>query len=58
VTWAKDPRFSDTFGWSNRTTPDGGIAYVQGPPVTSGTYLRVVPDWVAQARRAVREGNR
>jgi hypothetical protein len=56
--WTQDPRFSDTYGWSNRLTHDGGIAYVQGPPETSGPYLRVVPGWVAEARRAVQEGNR
>ena len=57
-TWGKDPRFSDTSGWSNRLSHDGGILYVQGPPITSGTYLRIVPGWVAQARAAVKEANR
>ena len=56
--WGRDMRFSDTPGWSNRSTRDGGILYVQGPPETSGTFLRVVPGWVAQARRAVAEANK
>jgi hypothetical protein len=56
--WGKDPRFSDTPGWSNRLSHDGGILYVQGPPITSGTFLRVVPGWVAQARAAVNAANR
>jgi hypothetical protein len=56
--WGKDPRFSDTSGWSNRLSHDGGILYVQGPPITTGTYLRIVPGWVAQARAAVKEANR
>jgi hypothetical protein len=56
--WGKDPRFSDTSGWSNRLSHDGGILYVQGPPITTGTHLRIVPGWVAQARAAVKEANR
>jgi hypothetical protein len=56
--WGRDMRFSDTPGWSNRSTRDGGILYVQGPPETSGTFLRVVPGWVAQARAAVAEANK
>ncbi len=50
--WARDPRFSDTSGWSNRPSWDGGIIYVQGPAQTSTAYLRVVPDWVAQMKSA------
>ncbi|MDH4132515.1 MAG: serine/threonine-protein kinase, partial [Gemmatimonadota bacterium] len=38
--WARDPRFSDTSGWSNRPSRDGGIIYVQGPEQTSASYLR------------------
>ncbi|MFL5619862.1 MAG: hypothetical protein ACJ79A_15890 [Gemmatimonadaceae bacterium] len=51
--WARDPRFSDTAGWSNRVSWDGGIVYVQGPEQTSGRYLRVVPDWVSRMKAAV-----
>ncbi len=51
--WARDPRFSDTSGWSNRPSRDGGIIYVQGPAQNSSTYLRVIPDWVRQMRAAV-----
>ena len=56
--WAKDPRFSDTSGWSNRPSRDGGIVYVQGPPITTGAYLRVIPGWLAQARAAAADANR
>ena len=56
--WARDPRFSDTSGWSNRPSHDGGIIYVQGPEQTSATYLRVVPHWVAQMKAAVDAANR
>jgi hypothetical protein len=51
--WGRDPRFSDTAGWSNRVSWDGGIIYVQGPEQSSAHYLRVVPNWVAKMRAAV-----
>ncbi|MEP7325525.1 MAG: protein kinase [Gemmatimonadota bacterium] len=56
--WGRDPRFSDTSGWSNRPTGDGGIIYVQGPAETSVAYLRVIPNWVAQMKAAVDAANR
>jgi eukaryotic-like serine/threonine-protein kinase len=55
--WARDPRFSDTSGWSNRPSRDGGIIYVQGPPETSVGYLRIIPNWVAQMKAAVDAAN-
>ena len=55
--WARDPRFSDTAGWSNRPSHDGGIIYVQGPEQTSASYLRVIPNWVAQMEKAVDRAN-
>jgi tRNA A-37 threonylcarbamoyl transferase component Bud32 len=55
--WGSDPRFSDTFGWSNRPSWDGGIIIQRGPPGTSASYLRVIPNWVAQMKRAVDEAN-
>ena len=55
--WARDPRFSDTSGWSNRPSHDGGIIYVQGPSETSGSYLRVVPGWVERMKAAVDAAN-
>jgi serine/threonine protein kinase len=56
--WARDPRFSDTSGWSNRPSHDGGIIYVEGPAETSSSYLRVVPGWVARMKAAVDSANR
>jgi len=56
--WARDPRFSDTSGWSNRPSHDGGIIYLQGPEQVSAPYLRVVPHWVAQMKAAVDQANR
>ncbi len=55
VQWATDPRFSDTSGWSNVLSHDGGIIYVQGPEQASPGYFRVIPNWVAQMKRAVDE---
>jgi hypothetical protein len=55
--WARDPRFSDTSGWSNRPSHDGGIIYVQGPAETSAGYLRIMPNWVAQMKAAVDAAN-
>ena len=56
--WGRDPRFSDTSGWSNRPSYDGGIIYVQGPAEVSASYLRVIPNWVAQMKKAVAAANR
>ncbi len=53
IFWGRDPRFSDTSGWSNRPSRDGGIIYVQGPAENSSAYLRVIPDWVTQMKAAV-----
>jgi serine/threonine-protein kinase len=56
--WARDPRFSDTSGWSNRPTRDGGIVYMQGPEEISAPTLRVIPNWVAKMKSAVDSVNR
>jgi len=53
VPWGRDPRFSDTSGWSNVPTHDGRIIYVQGPEQVSPAYFRVIPNWVAQMKAAV-----
>ncbi len=53
VFWARDPRFSDTSGWSNRPTTDGAIIYVQAPDEHGSAYLRVIPNWVAHMKAAV-----
>jgi eukaryotic-like serine/threonine-protein kinase len=58
VMWATDPRFSDTSGWSNVPTHDGGIIYVQGPDQVSPGYFRVIPHWVTAMKRAVDGGSR
>jgi hypothetical protein len=56
--WARDPRFSDTAGWSNRASHDGGIIYMQEPAQRSASYVRVVPNWVAQVKAAVDRAQR
>ncbi|HSG08160.1 MAG TPA: protein kinase [Longimicrobiales bacterium] len=56
--WADAPEFRDTNGPSFATAPGGGLMYLQGAPARPASYLRVVPDWVAQMKRAVDEANR
>ena len=55
---ARDPRFADTPGWSLATTPGGEVIYLQSPSENLGFYLRVIPDWVSQMKRAVDAANR
>lgn len=55
--WGRDPRFSDTPGWSNRLSHDGGIIYVQGPAQVTGNHFRVIPNWVAQMKSTVDAAN-
>jgi hypothetical protein len=56
--WGSDPRFADTFGWSNRPDWHGGIIYLQGPPRVTATYLRIIPHWVTKMKHLVDEANR
>ncbi len=55
--WFFDPRFVDTPGQSYTISPEGGAACVQGPERWTTTYLRVMPNWVEQMKRAVDEAN-
>ena len=48
-----DPRIVNGVGLSHLPVSNGGILYVQGPARTTGTYLRVVPNWVAKMKHAV-----
>lgn len=56
--WADAPGFRDTNGPSFATAPGGGLISLQGVAARPASYLRVVPDWVAQMKRAVDEANR
>jgi eukaryotic-like serine/threonine-protein kinase len=53
-----DPRFTETPGWSLGRMPGGGIAYVQSPSENLGYYVRVIPNWVRDMKRAVDAANR
>jgi len=55
---ARDPRFADTPGWSLATSPGGELIYLQSPSENLGFYLRVIPNWVKQMKRAVDAANR
>jgi hypothetical protein len=54
----REPRFADTPGWSHAVWPGGDLVYLQSPADDLGHYLRVVPGWVDQMKRAVDEANR
>lgn len=54
----RDPRFNDTPGWSHALASGGDLIYLQSPSENLGHYIRVVPDWVKQMKRAVDEANR
>jgi serine/threonine-protein kinase len=56
--WFSDPRFTDLEQQAYAVTPDGGLIYMQTPPERLAPYLRVIPDWVEQMKRAVDEANR
>jgi len=56
--WARDARFQDTPGWSNRVSWDGGIIYVQNSEQTDARYLRFMPNFVDRMKAAVDAANR
>ncbi len=56
--WGRDLRFSDTSGWSNRPDHTGGVIYVESPQQPDPGYLRVIPGWVDQMKRAVAKASR
>jgi hypothetical protein len=56
--FGRDERFADTPGWSNRLSHDGGIIYLQGTDPDHANSVRLIPNWVAQMKRAVDEANK
>jgi hypothetical protein len=56
--WVMAMRILDTAGESYAVTSDGGVIYAMGAPYTPAGFVRVVPDWVRQMKRAVDEANR
>ena len=55
--WARDTRFQDTPGWSNRLSWDGGILYLQNPEQADARFLRFMPNFVARMKAAVDAAN-
>src|SRR5690606_8398248 len=52
------PGFNDTAGQSFTIPPDGRVLYVRGADDKAARYLRVIPNWTTQMKRAVDEANR
>jgi tRNA A-37 threonylcarbamoyl transferase component Bud32 len=55
--WLTLPGFRDTAGQSFNVSPDGRVLYVQGADEEPARFLRVIPNWVEQMKRAVDEAN-
>ncbi len=53
-----DPRFIDTPGWSHAVMPGGDAVYLQATAENLGYYVRVIPNWVREMKRAVDAANR
>ena len=51
--WFDVPRFVSIPAGGFTLTPDGRVVYKQGGEIAPIRYLRVVPNWVAQMKRAV-----
>ncbi|MEJ2239113.1 MAG: BTAD domain-containing putative transcriptional regulator [Gemmatimonadales bacterium] len=57
--WFRDALFVDTWMRSQAAHPDGSIIYVQGTTGrNTASFIRVVPKWMEQVKRAVAEENR
>jgi hypothetical protein len=56
--WFSDPLFIDTWLRSQVLSPDGSVVYLRGAGQSTASYLRVIPNWVRQMKRAVDEVNR
>lgn len=53
----RDARRADTPGWSVAVTSDDQVIYLQTSERIDVSYLRVVPGWVDEMKRAVDEAN-
>ncbi len=53
----RDPRRADTPGWSVAVTHEDEVIYLQTPDRINVSYLRVIPGWVDEMKRAVDEAN-
>jgi hypothetical protein len=54
----QDPRKGESPGWSMAITGDDRVLHPVSPDQTSVAYVRVVPGWVEEMKRAVDEANR
>ena len=53
-----DSRFVDTPGWSHAIMPGGDAVYLQTTAENLGYYVRVLPNWVQEMKRAVDAANK
>ncbi|MFN2316828.1 MAG: protein kinase [Gemmatimonadales bacterium] len=56
--WFTVPQFVGIASGGFSLSPDGEVIFKQGEVIAPARYLRVVPNWVAQMKRAVDEANR
>ncbi len=56
--WFSDDRFLDSFGQSHAPSRDGGVIYVQSINQSTASFLRIIPNWLEEAKRAADEANR
>jgi tRNA A-37 threonylcarbamoyl transferase component Bud32 len=56
--WFDVPRFVSIASGGFGLTPDGKVIYKEGAPAAPIRYLHVIPNWVAQMKRAVAEANK
>ncbi len=56
--WFSDDRFLDTIGVSHAPSRDGGVLYVQGTNPSTASFLRIIPNWLEEAKRRADEANR
>ncbi|MDX1579961.1 MAG: hypothetical protein R3266_15865, partial [Gemmatimonadota bacterium] len=53
-----DPRRGESPGWSLAVTADDRILHLVSPDQPSIDYVRVIPGWVDEMKRAVDQANR
>ena len=56
--WFDVPQFVSIAAGGFALTSDGAVVYKEGAEIEPARYLRVVPNWVTQMKRAVDEANR
>ncbi len=56
--WFDAPRYVGIPAGGFALTSEGSVVYKEGAEIAPARYLRVVPNWVDQMKRAVAEANR